>query len=225
MSSNNVCIVAGVGPGLGVALCRRFAQAGMKVVMLARSAGKLSKYENDIREAGGVAHGIAADLSDFETVRDALRRAADAHGPASVLIFNAVAWVSRDPRTMTAEALIDDLKLCVASAQACVEGVYPAMKATGSGTILFTGGGVALYPQYGVDVPAAAAGKAALRSLALVLAERAKEDGIRVGTVTVAGGIGQNDAFAPDRVAEAFWNQHTAPIDAATETVYDGTEK
>jgi hypothetical protein len=36
-----VCVVAGVGPGNGAALTRRFAAGGYRVAMLARSAEKL----------------------------------------------------------------------------------------------------------------------------------------------------------------------------------------
>src|SRR5436853_364208 len=40
--SEKICVVAGVGPGTGAALSRRFAAGGYRVAMLARDAGRLA---------------------------------------------------------------------------------------------------------------------------------------------------------------------------------------
>ena len=67
--------------------------------------------------------------------------------------------------------------------------------------ILFTGGGLAMYPT--MHAASLSIGKAAIRSLALVLNEELKTEGIHVGTVTIAGQVG-SEIQAAD-VAEAFW--------------------
>jgi short-subunit dehydrogenase len=57
---NKVCVVVGVGEGLGAALARRFA-AGYKVALLARSAEVIEAVAGEIKSAGGVALAIQSD--------------------------------------------------------------------------------------------------------------------------------------------------------------------
>jgi len=52
-------------------------------------------------------------------------------------------------------------------------------------------------------------GKAALRALALNLAEEFRETSVRVSTVTIYGRIQANSPFDPDRIADVFWDAHS----------------
>ena len=61
------------------------------------------------------------------------------------------------------------------------------MRASGTGSLLFTGGGAALHPYAGLS--SLCAGKAALRMWVLTLAEDLAGTGIRVGIVTVHGRV------------------------------------
>lgn len=49
--SDNVCVVVGVGEGLGTALALRFA-AGYKVALIARSSEVIGKTASEIKSAG-----------------------------------------------------------------------------------------------------------------------------------------------------------------------------
>jgi short-subunit dehydrogenase len=76
------------------------------------------------------------------------------------------------------------------------------MRAAGSGTIMVTSGGFADHP-----VPALATislGKAALRSAATMLGADLERDGIRVGTLTIAGQIVAGTAFDPENIAKRY---------------------
>jgi NAD(P)-dependent dehydrogenase (short-subunit alcohol dehydrogenase family) len=90
-----------------------------------------------------------------------------------------------------------------------------------AGTILITGGGVALYP-------GAAAGtlpitKAGQRALAFALADEIKSTGIHVATVTINGTIGTDAGFTADRIADTFWTVHTQAADQwETEILFNG---
>jgi NAD(P)-dependent dehydrogenase (short-subunit alcohol dehydrogenase family) len=90
------------------------------------------------------------------------------------------------------------------------------MKARRAGVILFTGGGLALNPGYGVNVLSLVAGKAGLRGLGLALHEALKPDGIHVGMVTIAGMVAHGTAFDPDRIAERYWDLCREPAGAWT---------
>ncbi len=82
-------IVAGVGPGLGLALVRRFAHEGYAVSMLARDGAALERYA---AEVGGVVKGYPADLCALDTVAAAFRAMEAERGPAEVLAYNAARW-------------------------------------------------------------------------------------------------------------------------------------
>jgi NAD(P)-dependent dehydrogenase (short-subunit alcohol dehydrogenase family) len=72
----------------------------------------------------------------------------------------------------------------------------------GRGTILFTGGGLALCPEYGAGVSSLAAGKSALRGFTYALA---KEVAPEAATVTIAGTVKPGTSFDPYQIAEVYW--------------------
>jgi short-subunit dehydrogenase len=51
---NKVCVVVGVGEGLGAALARRFA-AGYKIALVARGVSVIASVADEIAAAGGAA--------------------------------------------------------------------------------------------------------------------------------------------------------------------------
>lgn len=70
MAPSPIAIIAGVGPGTGAAVARRFAQT-YPVVLLARSASNYEPVVAEINENGGKAVGISADITDEESVKGA----------------------------------------------------------------------------------------------------------------------------------------------------------
>lgn len=70
MTPSPIAIIAGVGPGTGAAVARRFAQT-YPVVLLARSASNYEPVVADINKSGGKAVGISADVTDEESVKGA----------------------------------------------------------------------------------------------------------------------------------------------------------
>lgn len=62
MPPNIFAVIAGVGPGTGAAVVRKFAKA-YPVVLLARKEESYKSLVNEINEAGGSALGIATDVS------------------------------------------------------------------------------------------------------------------------------------------------------------------
>ncbi len=134
-------IVAGVGPGLGLALVRRFAREGFAVSMLARDAAALDRHAASV---GGDVKGYAADLCALDTVAEAFRAMEADRGPAEVMIYNAARWHEQPVMELDPMTFNWDLALCATGALVCSQAVWPAMKAAGQGSLLFTGGGLAL---------------------------------------------------------------------------------
>lgn len=222
MDDGKVCFVAGAGPGVGAAVARRFAREGHAVALFARRAEALEAIARPIREAGGVARGFAVDLGDLDALAAAFSEAGREMGSPGVLVYNVGRWIETPAMALAPAALEQELRLCAVSALAATQAVWPAMRAAGAGTVIWTGGGLALAPQYGGAVPALTAGKAALRGLALAAAPELAAAGVRLATVTIAGLVAPGGAFDPDRIAETFWMAHAAPAGAPTEHVFSG---
>jgi NAD(P)-dependent dehydrogenase (short-subunit alcohol dehydrogenase family) len=213
-------IIAGVGPGMGLAIAKRFAREGYNLSLIARHADKLDGYAKEI---GGRCQSIPADLSDVDQAAKAMATAIERFGPPDVLVYNAGVWNQRPAMEMAPKDFHADVGLCVSGAFACAHAIYPHMKKNGQGTILFTGGGLALQPQYGVGVASLTAGKSALRGLAFVLASELEPDNIHVSTITIAGMVAPGTAFDPDAIADHYWRIHSqSKADWTSEYVYSG---
>jgi NAD(P)-dependent dehydrogenase (short-subunit alcohol dehydrogenase family) len=59
-------LLVGAGPGLGVAVARRFAVGGYRVTLVARSKDKLADLVNSLSDTGAEVATIEADASDPE---------------------------------------------------------------------------------------------------------------------------------------------------------------
>lgn len=207
--SRKLCIIAGFGPGMGFAIAKRFAREGHDLALLARRPNPALLEE--LRELGGVVTAYPTDLSRVDAVPEAMAHIRATQGPADVLVYNGGAWNEGAPLAMSAEDFQRDLGLCIGGAYACAQAVASDMKERGAGVILFTGGGLALYPSYGVNVLSLVAGKAGLRGLGLALHDTLKPDGIHVGMVTIAGVVAPGTPFDPDIIAERYWELTQEP--------------
>lgn len=208
MSTLPLCVVAGVGPGLGLALARRFARAGFAVALLARNAEALAQFCAAIAAEGGAARAYAVELTDAAALQAVLATVASELGHPDVAIYNASLWRAAHPMQFPVEQFSSDLSLCVTGALVMAQQCYPAMQRAGKGSLLFTGSGIGLHPETGADAVALTVGKAALRAMVLALAPSLARDGIHCCTVTVDGAIAAAGAFDPDRIAEQFWQVH-----------------
>ena len=93
--TGKVVLVTGASRGIGLVVAEMAAEAGAKVLLVARDASKLEEAVAGIRAAGGDAHAHVADLSSFDEV-DALAEAVLAqHGGVDVLIHNAARSIRR----------------------------------------------------------------------------------------------------------------------------------
>ncbi len=216
-------IVVGVGPGMGLAIARRFAREGYRIGLIARDQPKLDQFVSDLAAQGARAFGRSADVCDLQDLRAAFEEIQAVLGPATVLVYNGARWHEQKAMEIDPMTFNWDLALCCTGALASAQHVYPAMKKAGSGTILFTGGGLALYPQFGATVSSLTAGKSALRGLTYAMAKELEPEGIHVATVTIAGTVAEGTAFAPDLIADRFWRLHAQETGAwETEIVFDG---
>jgi hypothetical protein len=82
----------------------------------------------------------------------------------------------------------------------------------GRGSLLFTGGGLALDPS--PEYTSLSVGKAALRSYVQALQKQQQGSDVHVSTVTIGGFIGGDDPrFAPAELAATYLRLHHQPRD------------
>ena len=220
MSGNGTAVVVGVGPGLGAALCRRFAQGGMNVAAAARDAAKTEKIVADVNAlGGGEARSYSVDTTDEAAVEKFFDDVAGDRGVPDAVIYNAGAFM----KTSILEATAADFKRCWEAN--CYGGFLVGRAAAkrmtprGSGSILFTGAtaskrGSAKFFNLSV-------GKFGLLALAHAMARELGPEGIHVAHVIIDGQIHSEryahlaaerppDALlAPDDIAETYWQLHT----------------
>jgi NAD(P)-dependent dehydrogenase (short-subunit alcohol dehydrogenase family) len=210
--AKKVCVVAGVGPGTGTALSRRFAAGGYRVAMLARDGERLARLEREIDES----RGYAVDVTDAARVKEVLERIRSDMGATSVLVHNAVSGHFGEFLDVPPDALVETFRTNVLSLLLLGQAAVPQMLAGGGGAIVVTGNtsawrGVANFAAF-------APSKAAQRILAQSMARSLGPKGIHVAYVVVDAVIDvpwtrqafaskPDDFFArPDAIAETVYH-------------------
>lgn len=197
--------IIGHGPGVGDAVARAFAATGHPVALFARGADRVATAAAAI---GNTALGFATDAADEVSLSAALESAKSHLGPPGIVVYNAALWRPGPVLGMTPDQLLGDLRIDVGGALVASRWAAPLMQP--GDALLFTGGGLALYPS--PQAPSLSIGKGAIRALALMLAEELAGTGIRVGTITIAGIVG-SPGLSPERIADAFVELATSEND------------
>ncbi len=82
-------LITGASRGLGRALALTLGQKGARLVLVARDPAVLEQTVAEVRQAGGTAFGIAADIGDKQAIYRIAGEAAALVGPIDLLINNA----------------------------------------------------------------------------------------------------------------------------------------
>jgi short-subunit dehydrogenase len=203
MMSEKIMLIVGAGPGISLNTARKFGTEGFKIALISRSMESLQKYEDELKKDGIEAKGFPGDVSSEETLITAIEMVIKAYGKIDVLLYNAASGSPGKPTTLSAEQLVEDFKINVAGALTSVKEVIPYMQ---KGTILLTGGGLALHPY--ADYASLAIGKAGIRNLANSLHQELSPKGIYVGTLTIKGFVQEGTYFSAGNIAKAFYHMY-----------------
>lgn len=218
MSTTDVAVIQGVGPGLGAALARRFARGGLAVGLFARSAESTAATKEAIERDGGRAMALACDAGDAASVANALGRVREELGEVTVYVHNASTFSMGGILELRTEQLEASFHTACMGAFHAVREVVPSMIARRRGTILLTGATASL--RGSARFAPVAVGKFALRALGQSLARELGPRGIHVAHVVIDGQIDtpRMRAMMPDRelhtllspeaIAETYWQLH-----------------
>ena len=136
-----VAVIAGVGPGLGASLARRFAKEGCRLGLLARSPDFLEALSSELRRRGAETVVVPTDVSNGDQVTAAFKRIRERLGPVDLLINNASASgpFAQPFEEITPESFARGWSVGVLGAFLCSQAVVPDMLDNRAGCILFTG--------------------------------------------------------------------------------------
>ena len=130
-----LCVVAGVGPGNGLACAKRFADAGYRTAILARDAGRLAGYA----EAHENMHAFACDLARPDAIAATFGTIQSELGVPDVVIYNAGSGLFGPALETPLEDFKIAWKINTLGLLAVAQAVAPAMIDNGGGCLLVTG--------------------------------------------------------------------------------------
>jgi len=202
-------VVVGAGPGVGASVARRFGREGYDVALVARSADTLERLERELRAEGVSTVHAAVDITDEAALTGAVERLGQRLGRIDVLHFNPSVFRHADPLHLSAEDLLEDLRVGAAALLTAVQAARPSMSPGARVTV--TGSMAADQPWH--EACSLGVQKAALRNLVLSLDTTLAPEGIRAMSLTVRGTLAADTAYSPDRVADAIYAAATTPED------------
>ena len=203
-------IIIGAGPGIGAAVARRFAAAGMPLGLIARSGETLDAARAAVAATGVTVAGMTADAGRDDQLTAALDELTGQLGVPAALIYNA-GLIQRDrPGELSRERHLAAYAVNVLGAMTAAVRLGPAMAGAGGGTIVITGG----MPEPDPAFTSLSLGKAGVRALTTLLASEYGPAGIHVATVTVGGAVTPGGRYDPDQIAGHYWRLHSQPRSA-----------
>ena len=171
---DRVALVTGASQGIGRATALALAQAGARVAVAARNAGKLAEVVAEIAAAGGEAIAVPMDVADAEQVKAGFRQTTAKFGKLDILVNNAA--ITRDGLAvrMKAEDWDAVLRTNLTGAHFCAQQAMSVMMRARYGRIINVTSVVAETGNPGqVNYVAAKAGLIGLtRALAVEIASR-----------------------------------------------------
>ena len=174
-------IITAAASGMGRAGSIRFAAEGAKIAAVDIDQNSLNETIDEIRNAGGEAHGILADLSNSDSCRSSMIEARNALGGIDVLWAHAGCPGPTGIEEVELDQYEQTMDLNVRSAFLTAAEVIKPMRVAGGGSIIFTasiGGlvGSMLSPVY-------SATKSAIVGMTRSMAYRLAKENIRVNTI------------------------------------------
>lgn len=212
---SKVCVIAGVGPGNGQSLGKRFSEGGYSVVLLARSESGLKTTAEGIPGA----HTYVCDVTDETAVTATFDAVSRDVGEVDTLIYNAGAGVFGSVEDLDSASFENAWRVNALGCFLCCKQVIPAMKQRGGNIVII---GATASKRGGARFAAFASAKAAQYNFAQSIARHLGPQGVHVSYIVIDGviDIPRTRARFPDR-EDAFFLQ---PADIA-ETAYQITEQ
>lgn len=223
-------LITGASSGIGKETALAFAKAGINLVLIGRDQQKLATVAAMAADLGVSAQAYPLDLADIPEVAPNIAKIAQESGPIDILINNAGMGYTNplaDTPLSDWQRVID---LNLTSVYQCVQGILPAMRQQGGGTIINVSSIAAdnFFPDWG----AYSVSKAALVVFSRILAIEERANAIRVTIITpgavntpiwdsdsVKADFDRSAMLTPDIIAQAILQAVLLPKQAVVETM------
>jgi NAD(P)-dependent dehydrogenase (short-subunit alcohol dehydrogenase family) len=182
--SERVALVTGAGSGIGRAAAKMMAKEGARVALLGRSEDELVEVVEKIREDGGTAMPVVADISDVDEVRKAYQQLLDEWGRLDIVFANAgVNGVWAPIEELEPDEWESTLKINLTGTFYTIKYAVPHLREQGGGSIIVTSSvnGTRMFSNTGAT--AYATSKAGQAALVKMLAPELGPHGIRINVI------------------------------------------
>ena len=215
--AGKVVVVTGASSGIGMAIARRFASVGGRVVLAARRRAKLEEVSAQVDREGGQSLPIVADVTNSTQVKNLVDATIQEYGRIDILVNNAGHAVAK-PLLQTSLAELDaQLDSNLRGLCYCCHAALPHMVRQGTGHIINIGSicSVNHYPRYAAYVAA----KFGVLGFSRSLYEEVRQHGIRVNVLCPAA---VNTSWADVAGAELPWpaEERLQPEDLAEAALF-----
>jgi NAD(P)-dependent dehydrogenase (short-subunit alcohol dehydrogenase family) len=206
-----VAIVTGASRGIGRAIADAFGAEGATTVLAARDLAELETVAAGIRERGGTAFAIKADVSQEADVKALFETVKSTHGRLDILVNNA--GISRPGATdeLALDAWSQVLNINVTGAFLCSKEALRIMKPQKGGRIISIGSIARQTPRQ--NSAAYTTAKHALEGLTRSLALDGRAHGIAASIVTLGATATSFMQHRPEEAKKVGY--HMDPADVA----------
>jgi NAD(P)-dependent dehydrogenase (short-subunit alcohol dehydrogenase family) len=189
--AGRTALITGGGSGIGLGIAKAFARCGARLVLASRNVEKLEGAVAEIRELGGEAIAVQADVRNYEDVEKAVATAVETYGSLDIMVANAAGNFVVPAATMSPNAWKVVIDIDLNGTFFCARAAHDALAASKFGGRL-----IAISTTRAMEgwpgCAHAGAAKAGIMSLMRTLAGEWGPDGIRCNTIA-PGAIGDTE--------------------------------
>ena len=190
---NAIALVTGANTGIGFHLARQLAQAGVRVLLGSRNLRRGIEAADELAAEGLDVQQLTIDVTDDQTIAEAVRRVGEIHGRLDLLINNAaIAGDLRPASGVSRDSLLRTYDTNVAGVAAVTNGFLPLLRASSRPRVLNVSSELGFtrlvndpdWPFSGVAAAAYQASKSALDMLTVLYAKELAGENISVVSVS-----------------------------------------
>lgn len=194
--------VAGGSSGINLGIATRFTEMGARVALISRNEDRIEAAAAGIRDTGGDAIGMAADVRDYDAVAAAIARTADLFGPIDVVISGAAGNFLAPAVALSHNAFRTVIEIDLIGTFNVLRASWDHLRKPGASLISISAGHARRPPPFQAHASAA---KAGINNLTQTLALEWGPAGVRVNAIS-PGPIGDTEGMsrlAPSEEATA----------------------